>query len=297
MSVSQAGLLPEITMWLGREPRVKSAVLFGSSAREPEGAATGAPRRADLDLHILTPVPEELERVDWAAALPGQAFRHQAVRPATGGVRKATVLFATGEIDLVLVPEEPFRQAALALELGRHRENPPLMTALNEVATCLHSGYRFLKGEQEWGAAYARIGSGMPGVRLGDAEAKMLADIFLCDLLWVLQKIDRGELAAAQHLLHRSLAETNFRYVRELRLRRGEPLLSFGLGRKVEAILPPAELAWVQVSARLEAEELRRAGRSAFTGMQALMAKLVPAWRVPEGAALLIAEGGLRDAD
>jgi hypothetical protein len=297
MSVSQAGLLADITAWLEQEPRVKSAVLFGSSARAPEGAAKSAARRADLDLHLVTPVPAELERVEWAKAVPGQAFRHQAVRPATGGVRKATVLFAAGEIDLVLVPEEPFRLVSRALELGRHREDPQLMVALNEVATLLHSGYRFLKGEPEWGACYKRIATEMPGVRLGDAEAKVLADIFLCDLLWVLQKIDRGELAAAQHLLHRSLAETNFRYVRELRLRRGEPLLSFGLGRKVEAILPPEELAWVQVSARLEADELRRAAQASFNGMQALMTKLVPAWRVPEGAKALIVECGLRVAD
>jgi hypothetical protein len=291
MSVSQAGLLAEITAWLEGEPRVKSAVLFGSSARTPEGGAmSGEPRRADLDLHIVTPMPAELEQVDWARALPGQTFRHQAVRPATGGVRKATVLFAAGEIDLVLVPQGRFRLGRLAMRLGRHRKDPRLRVALNEVATCLHSGYRFLKGEQEWGAFYARIAAEMPGVRLGDAEAKVLADIFLCDLLWVRQKLDRGELAAAQHLLHRSLAETNFRYVRELRLRRGEPLLSFGLGRKVEAILPPQELSWVQVSARLEADELRRAADAAFAGLQALMAELVPAWRVPEGVTQLLAE-------
>lgn len=290
MSVSQAGLLADITAWLEREPRVKSAVLFGSSARASEGITQGAARRADLDLHLVTPAPAELEQIDWAQALPGQAFRHQAVRPATGGVRKATVLFASGEMDLVLVPQEPFHQASLALEHGRHRENPQLMVALNEVATCLRSGYRFLKGEKEWGAVYARIDAEMPSVRLGDAEAKVLADIFLCDLLWVLQKIDRGELAAAQHLLHRSLAETNFRYIRELRLRRGEPLLSFGLGRKVEAILPPEELTWVQVSARLEADELRRAAQTAFRGMQALMEKLMPAWRVPEGVTRLLAD-------
>ena len=42
MSVSQAGLLADITAWLEQEPRVKSAVLFGSSARAPEGAAKSA---------------------------------------------------------------------------------------------------------------------------------------------------------------------------------------------------------------------------------------------------------------
>lgn len=155
--------------------------------------------------------------------------------------------------------------------------------ALNEIATCLQSGYRFLKGEKEWGAFYARVVAEMPGVRLADVEVAGLAGVFLCDLCWVFQKLERGELSAAQHLLHRSLAETNFRLVRELRLRRGQPVLSFGLGRRVEAILAPGELAWVQVDARLEREELGRAAWTAFKGLRGLMGELVPGWRVPPG--------------
>ncbi|HWA11345.1 MAG TPA: hypothetical protein VG838_18040 [Opitutaceae bacterium] len=291
MSTRPGDLLTEITGWFAQEPRVASAVLFGSSARRPEGGAAAG--RADLDLHVVARAPAELERVDWARALPGQRFCHQAVRAATGGVRKVTVLFAAGEIDLVLVPLGRFRLGRWAVRCGLHRGNPGLRGALNEVATCLHSGYRFLKGEKEWGDFYGFVAREMPGVRLGDAEARALADVFLCDLLWVLQKSGRGELSAAQHLLHRSLAEANFRFMRELRLRRGEPLLSFGLGRRVEAILSPQELPWVQVSARLDAGELRRAAGTAFAGMQALMAQLVPRWRVPDGIGPLLKDAGL----
>jgi len=122
---------------------------------------------------------------------------------------------------------------------------------------------------------YARVATEMPGVRLGDAEARMLADAAVADWLWIQHKLARGELSAAQHVLHRSLAETNFRLLRELRLRRGQPLPSFGLGRHVERLLGPEELAWVRVDARCEAEALWSATERAAEGLRALMTELV----------------------
>jgi hypothetical protein len=273
---------------LKAEPSVEAAILFGSSARQSSEPAP-ADGRSDLDLHIVTTAPAALERVDWARALPGQRLCMQVVRPATGGVRKVTAMFAAGEVDLVLVPASRLRLGRLAMRLGLHRGRPALSIALNEIATCLRSGYRFLKGEKSWGSFYARIVAEMPGVRLGDSEARVLADVFLCDLLWVLRKLERGELSAAQHLLHRSLAETNFRLLRELRLRRGQPLPSFGLGRRVEALLPAGELAWVKVDARREQVELRLAAGTALKGLQALMKELVPSWAVPTEMNLLLA--------
>jgi len=274
-----AELLPGIAAWLESERTVEAAVLFGSSAR----AMSTAGGRSDLDLHVVAKEPARLEQVDWGSVIPGAGFCLQAVRPATGGVRKVTALFAAGEIDLVLVPAGRLRLGRLAVRCGLHRRRGGLRVALNEIATCMQSGYRFLKGEKEWGAFYTRIVAEMPGVRLGDAEAVALANVFLCDLCWIFQKLERGELSAAQHLLHRSLAETNFRLIRELRLRRGQPVLSFGLGRRVETILAPEELSWVQVDARLRREDLGRAAWAAFRGFRALMGELVPAWQAPAG--------------
>lgn len=288
MSASQGTFLAAIQGWLDAEPAVQSAVLFGSSARtgaEP-AAADGW---SDFDLHIVTSDADRLLRTDWPRALPAGEFSLQVVRPATGGMRKATALFAAGQIDLVLVPGSAMRLARLAVWCGFHRRAGSLRVALNEMATCLGSGYRFLKGEQKWGPFYARIAAEMPGVRLSDAEMCALADIFLCDLLWTLQKLERGELAAAQHALHRSLGETNFRLVRELRLRRGLPVPSFGLGRRVETMLPLMELAWVQISARLERAELAEAAWRACDGLKALMRELVPGWVVPAPMQKLIA--------
>jgi hypothetical protein len=288
-----AGLLPAIRAWLDAEQSVKSAVLFGSSARQAD-APGSAGDRSDFDLHVVTTAAARLEHVDWPGVFPREKFCLQVVRPATGGVRKVTVVFASGGIDLVLVPAARLKLIRRAMERGLHRRQPLLRVALNEMATCLHSGYRFLKGEKVWGPFYARVAGEMPGVRLADAEAAGLADVFLCDLWWVLQKLERGELSAAQHLVHRSLAETNFRLVRELRLRRGQPLPSFGLGRRVETLLSPEELTWVRVDARLRRKNLGRAAWSAFAGLKALMRRLVPAWQVPAGMRELLERHSIR---
>lgn len=186
------------------------------------------------------------------------------------------------------------RLALLAMRCGLHNKIRPVQVALNEFATCLHSGYYFIKGKREWGDFYAQVALEMSGVRLTDAEIKNLANAFLCDLLWVFQKIQRGEFSAAQYQLHRSLSETNFRFMRELRLRRGMPLPSFGLARRIEKILSPDELVWVQVDARLARNELHKAAWKAFDGLQGIMGELIPAWKKPSGIDELLEPHRLR---
>ena len=285
--LKSTGLLSEVVAWLESESAIKAAILFGSSVRASSG--TDRPDNwADIDLHIITTSACSLESVNWSRVLPREKFCLQIVRPATGGVRKVTVLFASGQIDLVLVPASQIYLARIAMWLGLHRRSYRLLVALNEVHTCLQSGYRFLKGEKAWGAFYSRIMTELPGVRLSDREVFNLAAVFLCELLLVLKKLERGELAAAQYALHRSLAETNFRLIRELRLRRGQPLPSFGLARHVETSLSASELAWVEIDARLDREGLRRATLRSFTGLKALMEQLVPEWSVPTAVSELL---------
>lgn len=281
-------LRPAVTAWLNAEPTVQSAVLFGSSARPAEAAGSGDPW-SDVDLHIITKAPAALEKIDWRRALPRQDFYLQVARPATGGMRKVTAVFAAGQVDLVLVPAMTMRLTRLAMSAGLHRRVPFLRIALDEMATTLGAGYRFLKGERAWGSFYRRVAAEMRGVRLDDGEAINLANVFLCELLWVLQKLERGELLAAQLALHRSLAEANFRLVRELRQRRGPPLPSFGLARRVELLLSAEELDCLRISARAERKELRGAAWKALAGLKTLMGELVPAWRVPPGIDRLLA--------
>lgn len=272
-----------VERWILREPAIGSAVLFGSSA-----ARAARDAWSDIDLHVGTEHPEQLERVDWERALPGELFRFQVVRPGTAGVRKVTALFAAGQVDLVIAPFARLRALRTAMRQGRHRRPGRDRENLNEMHVCLQSGYRFLKGEAKWGAFYARVAAALPGVRVSDAQVDVLAAAAFIDLLWVFQKLERGELRAAQHALHRQVGETLFRLMRELEIRRDATPTSFGLARRVEQRLPARELRWVTLDARLDADELRAAAWNAREGLRRLAAALVPGWKLPAGAATLL---------
>lgn len=272
--------IPEpILQWIASEEAVCSAVHFGSGANVEEGAAD---TWSDIDLHIVTCDVDKLKSTDWAAVMPEMDFRFQAIRAATGGVEKLTAVFKAGQMDLILVPQSQMNLARWGIMFGFQKWHRKLRIALNEINTCLRSGYSFLKGEKQWGSFYHRVATEMSGVRLDDAAIAALADVAALDVLWVWQKVARGEFCAAQHVLHRSLAETNFRLLRELRLRRGQALPSFGLGRRVESLLTPDELSWVKVDARASAEGLRSATLTAVHGLEALMNELEIAWSLPD---------------
>lgn len=273
--------------WIATEPSILSAVLFGSSARAL-GEDGAADHWSDVDLHLVSSDPAGLERVDWRNLFPALGFALQSIRPATGGVRKVTVLFQSGQLDLVIVPLGSMRLARAGFALGARRWSARLRHALDEISTCLRGGYRFLKGEREWGAFYAKVSERLPGTRMTDAEIVSLANVSVVDQLWILQKIQRGELCAAQHQLHRSVGEINFRLLRERQLRRGQALPSFGLARHVEELFAPVELSWVKIDTGCDAAGLASATWQAHAGLRALMHDLVPAWQIPEAAVALL---------
>lgn len=260
-------------------------VLFGSSATQSVDAETS--EWSDFDLHVVAGDPRALESVAWEKELPYDGFRHRIARPATGGVRKVTVVYTDAQFDLVVVPAVSLWMGDLALQVGLHRDLRSLRVALNEMATCLHTGYRFLKGADRWDATYERIAK-LNGVRLSDQEIAGMAEVFLCDLLWVLQKLARGERVAAQHALHTKLVDVNLRLWRELRLRRKQPLPSFGLGRRIETLASEEEREWLAVSARATTEELAFAAWKTYDGLRALMRQIVPTWTEPAAMANLL---------
>lgn len=276
-----------MAIWLKSEPSIKSAVLFGSSARTG-GSAGDTDRWSDIDLQVIAASPALFENMKWNEVVPHAKLCLQVIRPATGNVQKLTAIFDVGQIDLVVVPYSRLYLARLGLTLGFHRRSHRWDLALNEIRTSMQFGYRFIKGEAEWRGFYSKILDEMPGVRVSDDEARNMANVFICDLLWIFQKLDRGELAAAQHTIHQSLAHTNLRLLRELRLRRDEPLKSFGLARHLESSLGAKELNWVRVDARSTQDELRDAAWRAHEGLESLMRELVPGWHVPRAMACLL---------
>lgn len=279
MSPQNSQLLSAFQSWLETESTVKSVVLFGSSARR-EAKDTLTDSWSDYDLHVISSDVERLETIDWTKVFPAMSFVFRTIRPATGGVRKSTLFFQRGQVDLVVLPLARMKLARFAFSAGFYPRLRALKLGLDEICTCIQPGYRFLKGEKSWGPFYDRVLKNTTGVRIEERELRQRADVATADLLWILQKIQRGELLAAQHMLHRSLAETNFALVREYRIRIGQRLPSFGLARRAETQLKAEEIKWVRIEAELNADALRNAAWQSHAGLKGLMAQLVPGWSV-----------------
>lgn len=274
-----SNLLGSLTSWINSEKQVRSAVLFGSCARKPADPAR-ADRWSDIDLHLIVDRPADIVAVDWGRALPQFSLCLGVTRQASGGVSKHTLLFHEGEVDLVLVPTRKMQSARRAFNLGPHRQRPNLERALNTFATIMTGGFHFIKGQREWSDFYTRVVNEVAGDRIGNGAARQMADEFLLDFFSLLRKVRRGELIAAQRVLHRSLNETNISLLHELRIRSGRQ--TFQQARRVEALAPPREVAAITTTASLSSSELIQAAWASMRGLQYLMTKLQCGWSAPK---------------
>jgi len=269
-----------IVDWINLTPEIKSAVLFGSAASQRALGNAASHPSSDLDLHLIARKAGSIERIDWNLVLPDQKFCFQACRPASGGVRKITTIFEAGQLDLIVVPLAMMRVVRIGMCLGLYNKSRYFRLALDEMATCLRSEYRFIKGESSWHALYSGV-SALSGIRLSNRETRSLADVAICETLWVFQKLEKGELVAAQHVLHSKLSDINLRLWRELRLRRSLPLPSFGLGRQVETLAAEIERRYLCLSARLVVADLNIAAWKTLRGLKELMVQLDAGWSLP----------------
>lgn len=268
--------------------QVDSAVLFGSAAALHLGTnERGTWGVGDFDFHLITRNPEAFESLGWEKEFYDYRYCFHATRPATGGARKITIVCSEAQLDLVVVSVRSMWIASIALKLGLPKRIPVLRGALNEMATCLHSGYHFVKGESKWGKLYNRVFQ-LPGVRLSKDEVRRLADAFLVDALWVYQKINSGEMVAAQHALHCRLVDTNLKLWREWRMRKGLPVPSFGLGRKAEFIATLGEQELFSLARLPQSGDLRFYTAFILRGMTNLMRELEPQWKIPLSMQILL---------
>ena len=279
--MTEANPFDEAAEWLRRMDAVRSAVAFGSSYAWRENAFRLADFSHDLDLHLIISQSSDFFRAALKGLLSSQEFVFQANKAASGGVDKVTLIFSSAQFDLVLVPLSFMRLAEIGLRFRLHTRMRALRRALDEMCTCLRSGYSFVKGERRWQEFYRRV-SELGGVRLNDMEVHNLASTAVCDLLWSFQKVRDGELVAAQHAIHSRLSETNLRLWREMRLRRELPLPSFGLGRRFEFLATEREKSLLSVNARLSPRDVCAAGWRCFNALQVIMHELCPLWHVPQ---------------
>jgi predicted nucleotidyltransferase len=280
-------LLASLTHWINQEKAIRSAVLFGSHVR-PQTHTAAADALSDIDLHLVVDSPKKILTLDWGSTFPELTLNLKFDRSATGGVAKLSLSFSNGEADLVLVPTYRMRTAHFFMRLRIQKRFSKLDSALNALATVMSGGYQFLKGEDKWGQFFRTIVENQPGFRVSDSQAHRMAEDYIYDMLWVMKKLKRGELIAAQRILHRSLLETNVTLLHELRIRQGK--LTFQQARRVELLLSPIELNAIRVNSPLESTSLRQAVRQSFDGLQLIMRGLVPDWKITDRVALLISQ-------
>lgn len=246
-------VLQAFLAWADRERSIHAITLFGTQAQDRATAGS------DFDLQVVTTEPGRFEDRGWIAGIPGWRVRAYAVRDATGGARKVTLLLEGAEFDLVIVPARRLRAARLLVRCGLHRTSRKLARALGPLAVVMRPAHQVVRGGPGWARFYDRVVREVPDPRLDRNAVLALAETAYVDLHWILGKIGRGELVAAQRWLHRTPVEVNFRLLTESRQRRGlDPVFD---GRRAEALLEPAELAGIRISAALESAALTAAVR------------------------------------
>jgi hypothetical protein len=262
-----------MTEWAARTPAVKGLVLIGSRERQASDAVWRADAQSDWDFQIITTDPTRFAKDDWTRELGGVDLRVYAAQTArVGSVPRVNAIFAQAVVDIKVIPAGRLRMAKLLVALGLHRHEGWLRHGLRDLAIVIRPGWRFFKGGATWNPFYRRIVAEVDDARLGFTEVARLASIFFCEANSVRVKIARGELVAAQLILHRDLADISFRLLHEARLRRGER--SFPDARRVEWVATPSELAAISVSARLDAGEMTVALARSETTLRELMTAL-----------------------
>ncbi len=272
-------LFESLQQWLRGAADVRVAAVFGSHARTLSGEGQPADPWSDIDLQIVTTRPELYLNRAWTAQLARQELQAYAVRPVFGGAQKVTALFSGGEADFVIVPYRRLLLGRIAFTLGLHRRVAGIRRGLGEFALVMSFGQKVLKGGPGWQRFYSRAVAEVPLAHLTDEEAVTICEIAYVDAVSVLSKIARGEFVAAQRWLHRSVIETNFRLLHELRVRHGQ--ISFPDGRRVERLLASGELATVRFEVRLDADSLRAATITALAATRRLLTELTgnaPTW-------------------
>lgn len=273
MKTSSSEIISRFGDWVVRSRAIQAALIFGSRARGLDSCAR-MDSYSDVDFQVVTYQPSIFAESTWVPIIDTSGILTYVYRSASGGVSKATILLKSGiEVDVVVVPAIRLHIARIAVKYGLHHRIPVIAASLDEMATVMSGGYRMLKGGRQWEKFYSAVVSEIRGARLTDCDVCKIADEFVCDFRWISKKVMRGELIAAQRVLHASLLEKNYRILHELRLRRS--LTSFRDARRIEILLPPDDLEMISIGSTLRSDDLQVSARKAAQAMRVLVAEIV----------------------
>jgi hypothetical protein len=283
--VSESNLGGTFVRWATNEPAIRAVVLFGSRARVPSALDAARPH-SDWDFQIITRQPEVFSNAAWVRAAGISDPIAYALRPRrVGSGVKVSAVFPEGELELVSTPVIQFLLVRWLWRFGLLARSRKAMTALGDLASLLRPGYRIVKGEASWGQLFSHVATAIPPTRLDDDAIVGIANRFVCDYLSAMQKIDQGELLAAQRWLHCYIADANFNLLHELKERRGEK--SYHVARRIEQVIDDRWRRAVTVAALPEHHSLRGAVELSAQTCCELVTELVGnRWRWPKAIPL-----------
>ena len=270
-----------MTEWARGVPSVSGLALIGSRQRSKDDLVWAADALSDWDFQIITSRPDWIASCEWIKNLRQFEVRACVTRTTrVGQVQKISALFLGAEADFVILPSRKLYIAKLLCRLGLHTSEGWTRRLLQDLAIVIRPGYQFLKDTGGWQKFYRTTIASVPNPRISDEQARRLADGFVCDYIWTLRKIARGELLTAQRMLHRELLEVNLRMLHELKLRRSER--TFPDARRFELIASPEELDSMTIESSPENLSLKSAIEKSASTVRELMASLVGnSWQWP----------------
>jgi len=265
--------------WARGEPTILALVQIGSRVRAINDV-DAADAFSDWDFQVVTSRQALFKTRQWLlTAGVGKPLAYSNRMGRLGRGMKVSVVFPDGEIDLVLLPAGRLRAAKWAIATGVISYLRGACSALGDLGLFLRPGFRMLKGAESWGAFFQHVATEIPQPRLDNAAVIALTEGFVCDYISICRKIARGEMLAAQRWLHLQLAETNFRLLHELRLRRLRT--SFPDARRIERLVD-LKVADVSISAYPSAESLSNAVEKCARTCRILVTELLEnEWRWP----------------
>ncbi len=265
--------------WATRQEHINGIVHIGSYVRRSD-VIGAADLYSDWDFQIISSTPEVLEKSSEFPSEIGHPLVVAAREGRLGAVRKVTILFSDGEIDIVVIPMIRVMQALAVIESDGFISNFSMLKSLEDLAAVLVGGYKIIKTNKAITELYSFIQSNVTAPRLSDDAIRNVADGFVCDYVSTVRKLQRGEFLAAQRWIHHYLAEANFRLAHEMRQRAST--LTFPDARRIEQLNDEALQTSLEVRAELTRESLSDAAQKCAQTLQRMVQAMIgAAWTWP----------------
>lgn len=241
-----------VTAWAQGRSDVSALILAGSRAQ----AAGTTDDWADWDFHLVSPDPARFRSTGWLEEIAPCWCAHAAITPRA--VWKVSAIFAGGwEVDFVPLAGWQMRLVYWAMRRPRWQAFMPakLRRGIHETrAFMLGSGWRLLKGGQDWNDRLDALSVEWPVPAMTAARFQELQTEFWPRAVWLMKKIARGENRSAVLWLAKLNLEVVYPLLQEEARLQGR--VSRPEARKAEQWLDEKRLAQTVFSAVPEQSQL-----------------------------------------